>query len=32
LRTLWSVAAYWKYTTLFRYEVYKKHGMRFGLR
>lgn len=32
LRTLWSVAAYWKYTTLFRTEVYKKHGMRFGLR
>lgn len=32
LRTLWSVAAYWKYTTLFRSEVYKKHGMRFGLR
>lgn len=32
LRTLWSVAAYWKYTVLFRKEVYKKHGMRFGLR
>jgi radical SAM superfamily enzyme YgiQ (UPF0313 family) len=32
LRTLWSVAAYWKYTLLFRSEVYKKHGMRFGLR
>jgi radical SAM superfamily enzyme YgiQ (UPF0313 family) len=32
LKTLWSVAAYWKYTTLFRKEVYKKHGMRFGLR
>jgi radical SAM superfamily enzyme YgiQ (UPF0313 family) len=32
LRTLWSVAAYWKYTMLFRSEVYKKHGMRFGLR
>ena len=32
LRTLWSVAAYWKYTMLFRNEVYKKHGMRFGLR
>jgi len=32
LRTLWSVAAYWKYTVLFRKEVYKKHGMRFGLK
>ena len=32
LRTLWSVAAYWRYTTLFRKEVYKKHGMRFGLK
>lgn len=32
LKTLWSVAAYWKYTTLFRKEVYKKHGMRFGLK
>jgi radical SAM superfamily enzyme YgiQ (UPF0313 family) len=31
LKTLWSVAAYWRYTTLFRKEVYKKHGMRFGL-
>jgi radical SAM superfamily enzyme YgiQ (UPF0313 family) len=31
LRTLWKVATYWKYTTLFRKEVYKKHGMRFGL-
>lgn len=32
LRTLWSVAAYWKYTVLFRKEVNKKHGMRFGLK
>jgi radical SAM superfamily enzyme YgiQ (UPF0313 family) len=32
LKTLWSVAAYWRYTTLFRKEVYKKHGMRFGLK
>jgi radical SAM superfamily enzyme YgiQ (UPF0313 family) len=32
LKTLWSIAAYWKYTTLFRKEVYKKHGMRFGLK
>jgi radical SAM superfamily enzyme YgiQ (UPF0313 family) len=31
LKTLWSVAAYWRYTTLFRKEVYKKHLMRFGL-
>jgi radical SAM superfamily enzyme YgiQ (UPF0313 family) len=31
LKTLWSVAAYWRYSTLFRKEVYKKHGMRFGL-
>jgi radical SAM superfamily enzyme YgiQ (UPF0313 family) len=31
LKTLWSVAAYWRYTTLFRKEVFKKHGMRFGL-
>lgn len=30
LKTLWSVAAYWRYTLLFRKEVYKKHGMRFG--
>jgi radical SAM superfamily enzyme YgiQ (UPF0313 family) len=32
LRTLWSVAAYWKYTLLFRKEVYQKHRMRFGLK
>ena len=32
LKTLWSVAAYWRYTLLFRKEVYKKHLMRFGLR
>lgn len=32
LKTLWSVGAYWRYSTLFRKEVYKKHGMRFGLR
>lgn len=32
LRTLWSIAAYWKYSTLFRREVYQKHGMRFGLK
>lgn len=32
LRTLWRVWVYWYYTTIFRKEVYKKHGMRFGLR
>lgn len=32
LRSLWRAAAYWRYTTLFRKEVYKKHGMRFGLK
>ena len=32
LRTLWSIAAYWKYTTLFRKEIYQKNGMRFGLK
>ncbi|MDH5536111.1 MAG: B12-binding domain-containing radical SAM protein [Betaproteobacteria bacterium] len=32
LRTLWRVWVYWYYTTIFRKEVYKKHGMRFGLK
>jgi radical SAM superfamily enzyme YgiQ (UPF0313 family) len=32
LRTLWSIKAYWKYAALFRKEVYRKHGMRFGLK
>ncbi len=32
LRTLWRAAAYWRYATLFRKELYKKHGMRFGLK
>lgn len=32
LRTLWRVWVYWYYTTIFRKEVYQKHGMRFGLR
>lgn len=32
LRSLWRAASYWRYTALFRKEVYKKHGMRFGLR
>lgn len=31
LRSLWKVATYWKYNVIFRKEVYKKHGMRFGL-
>ncbi len=31
LRSLWRARQYWRYTTLFRREVYKKHGMRFGL-
>lgn len=32
LSGLWRAAAYWKYATLFRKEMYKKHAMRFGLR
>lgn len=32
MKTLWSIASYWKYTTLFRNEVYQKHRMRFGLK
>jgi radical SAM superfamily enzyme YgiQ (UPF0313 family) len=31
LRSLARVGAYWYYTLIFRKEVYKKHGMRFGL-
>ncbi|MCI5221084.1 MAG: methylase, partial [Candidatus Electrothrix sp. AR4] len=31
LRSLRRAAAYWRYTALFRKEVHKKHGMRFGL-
>ena len=31
-KTIWRAASYWKYTTLFRKEVYKKHKMRFGLK
>jgi radical SAM superfamily enzyme YgiQ (UPF0313 family) len=31
LRTVWRARQYWRYTTLFRREVYRKHGMRFGL-
>ena len=29
-KTLWRAMSYWRYTTLFRKEVYKKHNMRFG--
>jgi radical SAM superfamily enzyme YgiQ (UPF0313 family) len=32
LRSVWRAGAYWKYATLFRKELYKKHGMRFGLK
>lgn len=32
LRSAWRAGAYWKYSTLFRKELYKKHGMRFGLK
>lgn len=32
LRSLWRAASYWRYAALFRTEVYKKHGMRFGVR
>ncbi len=32
MKSLWRIASYWKYTTLFRKEVYKKHKMRFGLK
>jgi radical SAM superfamily enzyme YgiQ (UPF0313 family) len=31
LKSFARVAAYWYYTLIFRKEVYKKHGMRFGL-
>lgn len=32
LKTVWRAASYWRYATLFRREVYKKHMMRFGLK
>jgi radical SAM superfamily enzyme YgiQ (UPF0313 family) len=32
LSSLWRAAAYWRYASLFRKEVYKKHGLRFGLK
>jgi len=31
LRAFGRMAAYWYYSLIFRKEVYKKHGMRFGL-
>ena len=31
-RSLGRVLSYWRYSLLFRKEVYKKHGMKFGLR
>jgi len=31
LRSIARIGAYWYYTLIFRKEVYKKHGMRFGL-
>ena len=31
LRSMTSIAAYWKYTLLFKKEIPKKHMMRFGL-
>lgn len=32
LRSFTRALSFWRYTLLFRKEVYKKHGMRFGLR
>jgi radical SAM superfamily enzyme YgiQ (UPF0313 family) len=32
MKSLWRMATYWRYTTLFRKEVHKKHKMRFGLK
>jgi len=32
LRTVARALSYWRYALLFRREVYKKHGMRFGLK
>ena len=31
LRSMARMGAYWYYTLIFRKELYKKHGMRFGL-
>jgi radical SAM superfamily enzyme YgiQ (UPF0313 family) len=32
MRSLWRTLTYWGYAALFRKEVRKKHGMRFGLK
>jgi len=32
MRTLQRMMIYWRYTTIFRSEVYRKHGMKFGLK
>ena len=32
LRTLWRASTYLRYALLFRKEVHKKHGMRFGIK
>lgn len=32
MRTLQRVGVYWRYGSIFRSEVYQKHGMRFGLK
>lgn len=32
MRTLQRMGVFWRYGTIFRSEVYRKHGMRFGLR
>jgi radical SAM superfamily enzyme YgiQ (UPF0313 family) len=32
LRSLSRALSFWRYTLLFRKELYKKHGMRFGLK
>jgi radical SAM superfamily enzyme YgiQ (UPF0313 family) len=32
LRSLSRAMSFWRYTLLFRKELYKKHGMRFGLK
>ena len=32
MRSVWRTLAYWGYAALFRKEVFKKHGMRFGLK
>jgi hypothetical protein len=31
LQSAARMSAYWYYSLIFRKEVYKKHGMRFGL-